>query len=119
MLFNFIVLIYTIYSLCRGIYIKYFKVRFIVSKVQETEVSIKWKQIRNNFKLKRYIISKKNAPIPLSVNEILNQSADISQFSSYSSKNFEEKSDCINELSIKWQINPLKVREIALPKIQK
>ncbi|EWS76002.1 zinc finger lsd1 subclass family protein (macronuclear) [Tetrahymena thermophila SB210] len=119
MLINFIVLIYTIYSLCRGIYIKYFKVRFIVSKVQETEVSIKWKQIRNNFKLKRYIISKKNAPIPLSVNEILNQSADISQFSSYSSKNFEEKSDCINELSIKWQINPLKVREIALPKIQK
>ncbi|KAL4494498.1 hypothetical protein ABPG72_019908, partial [Tetrahymena utriculariae] len=75
---------------CTFAVILFIKVRFIVSKSKETEVSIKWKQIKNTFKQKRYIISKKNSSIPLSVNEIMNQSIDISQFSSNSSKYLEE-----------------------------
>ncbi|KAL4500217.1 hypothetical protein ABPG73_011325 [Tetrahymena malaccensis] len=50
--------------------------------------------------LQRYKISKNNTTIPVSVNEVMNNSIDISQFSSNSSKYFEEP-DGINELSIK------------------
>ncbi|EAR89409.2 zinc finger lsd1 subclass family protein (macronuclear) [Tetrahymena thermophila SB210] len=116
---NLVVLIQTIFSLCRGIYIRFFKVRFIVARSQETDISIKWKQIKNSFKLKRYRISKKNTSFPINVNEILNRSVDSSYFSNSSSQYLEEKSDGINELSIKWQMNPLKVREIALSQLQK
>ncbi|KAL4470417.1 hypothetical protein ABPG74_012028 [Tetrahymena malaccensis] len=117
---NLIVLIQTIFSIGRGIYIKFFKVRFIVSRTQETDISVKWKQIKNAFKLKRYKISKKNTSFPFTVNEVLNRSSDSSSYFSNSSQSYlEEKSDGINELSIKWQMNPLKVREIALSQIQK
>ncbi|KAL4470429.1 hypothetical protein ABPG74_012040 [Tetrahymena malaccensis] len=108
---------FTVFLTVRGLYIKFFQKRFIISKDTKSDIDYKWREInKNNIKANKFLklksIYTKQASYKTSNDNtiILNNSSLSSNLNSF---NNEQPVD-VNDLSIKWSMNPMHARHIAM-----